>query len=263
MHDLGALRAGSGDRKPPSAQGAPSSLGAQAPRKSRLARWFDSWMRLLGMAVVLFLLIRTFLLEAFQIPSGSMERTLLAGDFLFVNKAVYGAQIPGTSARLPGFSSPHRGDVIVFAYPKDPALNYVKRVVGTGGDTVAMHLGRLYVNGSAQLEPYVQRIDSLPDATSPDFAWQRDFLADRSSEARRRYRASRDEWGPLVVPAGKFFTLGDNRDNSHDSRYWGFVDMTAVKGRPLLVYFSYERGTQDPLPWLTDIRWSRLGSFIH
>ena len=132
-----------------------------------------------------------------------------------------------------------------------------------GGDTVAMHLGRLYVNGTAQPEPYVQRIDSLPDATSPDFAWQRDFLADRSSEARRRYRASRDEWGPLVVPSGKFFTLGDNRDNSHDSRYWGFVDMTAVKGRPLLVYFSYERGTQDPLPWLTDIRWSRLGSFIH
>ncbi len=215
------------------------------------------------MAVVLFLVIRTFLLEAFQIPSGSMERTLLAGDFLFVNKAVYGAQIPGTGARLPGFSSPRRGDVIVFAYPKDPTLNYVKRVVGTGGDTVAMHLGRLYVNGTPQVETYAQRIDSLPDATSMDFGWQREFLADRSVEARRRYRASRDEWGPLVVPSGKFFTLGDNRDNSHDSRYWGFVDMTAVKGRPLLVYFSYERGAHDPLPWLTDIRWSRLGSFIH
>ena len=220
-------------------------------------------MRLLGMAVVLFLLIRTFLLEAFQIPSGSMERTLLAGDFLFVNKAVYGAQIPGTSARLPGFGMPRRGDVIVFAYPKDPSLNYVKRVVGTGGDTLAMHAGMLFVNGTRQIEPYVQRIDSLPDTGSPDFAWQRDYLADRSRQARERYHATRDGWGPLVVPAGKFFTLGDNRDNSHDSRYWGFVDMTAVKGRPLLVYFSYDRSTQDPLPWLTDIRWSRLGSFIH
>jgi signal peptidase I len=192
-----------------------------------------------------------------------MERTLLAGDFLFVNKAVFGAQIPGTSARLPGFSAPQRGDVIVFAYPKDPTLNYVKRVVGLGGDTMAMHMGTLYVNGASVVESYAQHSDSLPDMTSPDFAWQRDYLADRSVEARGRYRASRDEWGPLVVPAGKFFTLGDNRDNSHDSRYWGFVDMTAVKGRPLLVYFSYERGTRDPLPWLTDIRWSRLGSFIH
>lgn len=215
------------------------------------------------MAVVLFLLIRTFLLEAFQIPSGSMERTLLAGDFLFVNKAVYGAQIPGTSARLPGFGSPQRGDVIVFAYPKDPTLNYVKRVVGVGGDTLAMHLGTLYVNGLRQVEPYVQRIDSLPDAASSDFAWQVPFLVDPPSDTRWGYRPTRDGWGPLVVPAGKYFTLGDNRDNSHDSRYWGFVDKAAVKGRPLLVYFSYDRETHDALPWLTDIRWSRLGSLIH
>lgn len=263
MHDLGAPRAGSGGSTTPPATGAPVDSPARAPRRSRLVRWFDSWMRLLGMAVVLFLLIRTFLLEAFQIPSGSMERTLLAGDFLFVNKAVYGAQIPGTSARLPGFGTPRRGDVIVFAYPRDPALNYVKRVVGVGGDTLAMHAGALYVNGARQREPYVQRIDSLPDTKSADFDWQARFLADRSRDARERYRPTRDGWGPLVVPAGKFFTLGDNRDNSHDSRYWGFVDMTAVKGRPLLVYFSYDRGTQDPLPWLTDIRWSRLGSLIH
>jgi signal peptidase I len=126
-----------------------------------LARWFDSWMRLFGMAVVLFLFIRTFLLEAFQIPSGSMERTLLAGDFLFVNKAVYGAQIPGIGTRLPAFSTPHRGDVIVFSYPKDPTLNYVKRVVGVGGDTLAMRSGRLFVNGERQVEPYVLRTDSL------------------------------------------------------------------------------------------------------
>src|SRR5467141_4247509 len=120
MHDLGAPVAGYG-AEPPRLPSPPPN------RRSVLARWFDSWMRSLGMALVMFLIIRTFLLEAFQIPSGSMERTLLAGDFLFVNKAGYGAQIPGTNARLPGFNTPHRGDVIVFAYPKAPPLSYVNR----------------------------------------------------------------------------------------------------------------------------------------
>lgn len=236
----------------------------QPPRpRPRYLRWFDSWLRLVGMAVILFLFIRTFLLEAFQIPSGSMERTLLAGDFLFVNKAVYGAQIPGTSARLPAFSAPHRGDVIVFEYPKDPSLNYVKRVVGVGGDTIAMDAGTLIVNGQRQNETYVQRTDPHHDIEAADFVWQREFLVDATPGQRWHYRPTRDSWGPLLVPAGKFFVLGDNRDNSLDSRFWGFVDKAAVKGRPLLVYFSYDRGATEPVPWLTDIRWSRLGSLIH
>src|SRR3989441_9379541 len=142
MHDLGASHGENGADTPrlplPAAKG-----------RSVLGRWFDSWMRSLGMALVLFLIIRTFLLEAFQIPSGSMERTLLAGDFLFVNKAVYGAQIPGTNARLPGFNTPHRGDVIVFAFPKNPTLSYVKRVVGTPGHIVEMRLGPVYGNRPA------------------------------------------------------------------------------------------------------------------
>jgi signal peptidase I len=220
-------------------------------------------MRSLGMALVLFLIIRTFLLEAFQIPSGSMERTLLAGDFLFVNKAVYGAQIPGTSARLPAFESPHRGDVIVFAYPKDPSITYVKRVIGIGNDIVEMHDGETYVNGRAIQEPYVQRKDPMHDDYEPDFNWQQDYLARATDEQRDRYHPTRDNWGPLRVPPHKYFVLGDNRDNSADSRYWGFVDASAIKGRPLVVYFSYDRGTRDALPWLTDIRWSRLGSLIH
>src|SRR5216117_631808 len=148
MHDLGPSVAGIGADTPRLAL-TPSS------RRSVLARWFDSWMRSLGMALVLFLMIRTFLLEAFQIPSGSMERTLLAGDFLFVNKAVYGAQIPGTKSRLPGFNTPHRGDVIVFAYPKNPELNYVKRVIGIPGDTVEMRGGEVRVNRARLAEPYV------------------------------------------------------------------------------------------------------------
>lgn len=261
MHDLGAQWAG---ESAPGAAPAPGASTADMPRpRPRYVRWFDSWLRLVGMAVILFLFIRTFLLEAFQIPSGSMEGTLLAGDFLFVNKAVYGAQIPGTSARLPAFSAPHRGDVIVFEYPKDPSLNYVKRVVGVGGDTVAMDAGTLLVNGRRQVESYVRRTDPRHDIEATDFAWQRDHLVGLTDAERWRYRGTRDSWGPLLVPPDKFFVLGDNRDNSLDSRFWGFVDKSAIKGRPLLVYFSYDRGTADPLPWLTDIRWSRLGSLIH
>ena len=256
MHDLGAPLAG------PGAHAASQPEVPAEPHRSRVARWFDSWMRSLGMALVLFLIIRTFLIEAFQIPSGSMERTLLAGDFLFVNKAVYGAQIPGTGARLPAFGTPQRGDVIVFEYPRDPSLNYVKRVVGVGGDTVEMRDGDLLVDGVPQSEPYVQRIDPWHDMFEPAFNWQRQYLVTPSAEARRRYHPTRDTWGPLAVPDGQYFVLGDNRDNSADSRYWGFVDKAAVKGRPLLVYFSYDRGTRDPLPWLTDIRWRRLGSLV-
>src|SRR5207245_1906027 len=169
MHDLGASHGGNGADTPrlplPAAKG-----------RSVLGRWFDSWMRSLSMALVLFLIIRTFLIEAFQIPSGSMERTLLAGDFLFVNKAVYGAQIPGTNARLPGFESPHRGDIIVFAYPKNPELNYVKRVIGVPGDRVEMRLGEVRVNGNALTEPYVQRVDPGHDVYDPEFNWQKDYL---------------------------------------------------------------------------------------
>lgn len=255
MHELGGPRAAT-DAHP-----APVPFAPPERRRSRLARWFDNWMRSLGMALVLFLLIRTFLIEAFQIPSGSMERTLLAGDFLFVNKAVYGAQIPGTKARLPGYESPRRGDVIVFAYPKNPELNYVKRVIGMAGDTVEMRHGEVRVNGRRLVEPYVQRVDPSHDVSDPEFAWQRDYFVGAPDDVRR-LRPTRNSWGPLVVPPGKFFVLGDNRDNSADSRYWGFVDAKAVKGRPLVVYFSYDREAHQALPWLTDIRWRRLGSVV-
>src|SRR5207302_1515923 len=156
MHDLGAPLTGYG-AEPPRLPWPPPK------RRSQLARWFDSWMRSLGLALVLFLIIKTFLIEAFTIASGSMENTLFAGDFLFVNKAVYGAQIPLTHARLPGLGSLQRGDVIVFAYPRDPTINYVKRVIGLPGDTVAMRGGRVELNGRLSEEPYVRRIDAARD----------------------------------------------------------------------------------------------------
>lgn len=225
-------------------------------------RWMWEWFKAISTAVLLFLTIRTFVVEAFKIPTGSMEGTLLVGDFLLVNKAVYGAEVPGTHTRFPAFAEPERGDVVVFLPPHDPAKNYVKRLVGLPGDTLEMHDKVLYVNGEPQPEPYVRHIDPITDPSDPQMMWQLDYLVgDR--EARRAYRPSRDNWGPIEVPEGKFFTLGDNRDNSEDSRYWGFIGKESIKGRPILVYYSFESDLAAPLDWVTGVRWARLGSMIH
>ncbi len=218
------------------------------------------WTKSLAVAFVIFLVIRTFVVEAFRIPTGSMEKTLLVGDFLLVNKAVYGAPIPGTHSHLPAFDRPQRGDIIVFLPPRDPGKHYVKRLVGMPGDTLAMRDKVLYLDGRAVQEDYVQHTDDLGDPRSADMNWQRDYLEPRIAAVD--YHPSRDNWGPLVVPQDRYFVLGDNRDDSEDSRYWGFVDPAAVEGRPLIVYYSFEpRGA--PFPWLTDVRWARIGSAIH
>ncbi|HEX2191131.1 MAG TPA: signal peptidase I [Longimicrobiaceae bacterium] len=225
-------------------------------------RWMWEWFKAISTAVLLFLTIRTFVVEAFKIPTGSMERTLLVGDFLLVNKAVYGAEVPGTHTRFPAFAEPGRGDVVVFLPPHDPTKNYVKRLVGMPGDTLAMHDKVLFVNGEPQPEPYVRHIDPITDPGDPQMMWQLSYLVgDR--QARRSYRPTRDNWGPIVVPEGKFFTLGDNRDNSEDSRYWGFIDKVSIKGRPILVYYSFEHDLANPIPWVTGVRWARIGSLIH
>jgi signal peptidase I len=194
-------------------------------------------------AFVLFIVIRTFLIQAFKIPTGSMEDTLLIGDFLLVNKVVYGAQIPGTGYRLPGFSEIGRGDIVVFVYPDpyneyEPDPDYVKRVLGMPGDTLSMRNKVLSVNGETLREPYARHVDGLDDQYRPQFAWQRGFLTPEVDFDG--YRPSRDNWGPIVVPSASYFVMGDNRDNSADSRYWGFVPQEAIKGQPLIVYFSKE-----------------------
>lgn len=224
-------------------------------------RWMWEWVKAISTAVLLFLVIRTFVVEAFKIPTGSMERTLMVGDFLLVNKAVYGAEIPGTHTRFPAFAGPGRGDVVVFLPPHDPAKNYVKRLVGLPGDTLEMRDKVLYVDGEPQVEPYVRHIDPLTDPGDPQMLWQLAHFAG-SREGRRGYRPTRDNWGPIVVPEGKYFTLGDNRDNSEDSRYWGFVEGESIKGRPILVYYSFERDLTQPFPWITGVRWARIGSMI-
>ncbi len=235
--------------------------GAGGHRVARVARWIWDWTRSLAVAFLIFIGIRTFLVEAFRIPTGSMERTLLVGDFLLVNKAVYGAQIPGTHAHLPGFGDPQRGDVIVFIPPHDPGRHYVKRLVGVAGDTLSMRDKVLYRDRIRVEEPYAQHTDFLGDPRSRDMLWQREYLP--AGVDPRSYRPSRDNWGPIVVPQGGYFVLGDNRDDSEDSRYWGFVDPAAVEGRPMIVYYSFDPRSMAPFPWLTEVRWARIGGAIH
>jgi signal peptidase I len=214
-------------------------------------------LRTLAMALVLFLVVRAFLVEAFKIPSASMEGTLLAGDFLLVNKLVYGAEVPFVGARTPSIRTPRRGDVVVFQWPADLTKNFVKRVVGLPGDTLSMRGGRLALNGRDQSELYAQH-SQISDRLDSDFGWQTRYLA----AAVRNYRPSRDNWGPLVVPFGNYFVLGDNRENSLDSRYWGFVPDSLIRGQPLVVYYSFDSEGLSPAGWLSRVRWRRLGALI-
>lgn len=240
----------SASTRPPAGDGpAPKSFG----------RWAWEWVKSIAVALVIWFVLRTLLIEAFRIPSSSMERTLLVGDFLFVNKALYGAEIPLVGTRLPAFREPQRGDIVVFDSKTQAGVKVVKRIVGTAGDTLAMEGGHLYRNGVRQIEPYAAHDSTLVDPADPEMRfWQLDYLL--PGVDREAYRPTRDTWGPVVVPTGQIFVMGDNRDNSYDSRYWGFVDRRVVRGRPLFVYYSFDATSWRALPFLTAIRWGRIGS---
>jgi len=228
------------------------------PRKTfRHATW--EWAKSLAIALVIWFVLRTLLVEAFRIPSSSMERTLLVGDFLFVNKALYGAELPLIHTRLPAIRDPRRGDIVVFDSKTEPGVKVVKRLVGMPGDTLQMKDGILWRNGVAQHEEgYVEHADSLADTSSPEMrSWQVEYLLPGVN--RDGYRPTRDNWGPLAVPPGEYFVMGDNRDNSYDSRYWGFVDRKVIRGRPLFIYYSFDHDSWRALPFLTAIRWGRIG----
>jgi signal peptidase I len=225
--------------------------------------------------LAIFLILRAFLVEAYRIPSGSMIPTLLVGDWLFVNKAIYGAHIPFSNASLPAFRDPRRGDVVVFVSPfqadedslgHDPTPTLVKRLVGTPGDTLYMRNGVLYVNGIAQRQGFGTNAPVNPEMANvvdPLFDWQKKVGLKTSRFGPAPAQPTHDNWGPVVVPSGKLFMMGDSRYNSKDSRYWGFVPRENVRGKPLFVYYSYNADDSDrPLPMLTDIRWSRIGHLI-
>lgn len=228
--------------------------------RSRIA-FVGEWAKVFTTSVLLFLVVKTFFVEAFKIPSGSMEGTLLVGDFLLVNKLVYGAELPFSGRRLPALRTPTRGDVIVFEFPEDRTKNFVKRLVGVAGDTLAMRDGVLYRNGQQVDERYVKHEDASSDVATDAFRWQRHHLLASASPVGSN-PPSRNNWGPLVVPERNYFVLGDNRDNSLDSRYWGFVPDSLMKGRPMVIYYSYSPDSSGGLAWLTRIRWNRIGERV-
>ena len=194
-------------------------------RKSTVREYFES----IVIAVILALFIRTFVVQAFKIPTGSMEENLLIGDHLLVNKFIFAPASTGLERAILPMASIERGDVVVFKYPVEPERDFIKRVIGLPGDTVEVREKQVYVNGSALDEPYAHYL--LP-ASSPEFHEVTSF------DVRERY-------GPVTVPPNQYFVMGDNRDNSQDSRYWGFLPRTNIKGKALVIYWSYESERDD------------------
>jgi signal peptidase I len=264
-----------------------SRARARTSTSAEKGGWRESLRAFLG-TVLIFLVIRAFLVEAFRIPSGSMIPTLLVGDWLFVNKLVYGPHIPFTTASLPGYADPKRNDVVVFESPVQPdeieqQPTLVKRLVAVPGDTILMRKAVLYVNGVPQRLPFAQRVTSSDqlDMPLPDVPQQFDWksLTLRGSRFDAAFGAppehpSLDTWGPFVVPAQRYFMMGDNRYCSKDSRFWGLVPRENLRGRPIFVYYSYRQPDEASradcrfdesdraLPFITDIRWARIGHRI-
>ena len=232
--------------------------GDRPPPKPSAGQTALEWVRSLVVAVVLFLLIRTFLVQTFTITSGSMIPTLLVGDWLMISKVTYGPQIPFTHhARIPGYRQPRLNDVVVFRPPAEPDLDVVKRVVAVAGDTIQMRGGKFYRDGKFADGPWVIHTDPNDDQTHPWMVWQKRYLVKGVNPAT--YQPTRDNWGPLVVPPGNLFVMGDNRDDSLDSRYWGWLPIPDVEGNVMFIYYSYDTDSTRPLPFLTAIRWNRIG----
>ncbi len=208
-------------------------------KKSVAREYFES----LVIAVVLALFVRTWVFQAFKIPTGSMEHNLLIGDHLIVNKMIFAPAARGLERALLPSRPIHRGDIIVFKYPQEPDRDFIKRVIGLPGDRLEMHRKTVYINGQPLDEPYAEFIEP-PAAGEP------------------RPDDLREEYGPVTVPAGQYFMMGDNRDNSEDGRYWGFLPASYVKGEALFIYFSFEEN--EPVTHLLGgIRWNRLLKRVH
>jgi signal peptidase I len=218
----------------------------------------------LFIALILALVIRAFLVQAFSIPSGSMQPTLLVGDYLLVNKFSYGIRNPFTNKVLIPLSQPQRGDVVVFIFPQDPSKDYIKRVIGLPGDQVRVVDKKVYVNGKLLETPQAYYTDStlIPAPSRPT-------------------ESPRDNFGPITVPAKSYFVMGDNRDHSYDSRFWGFVPMDNLRGKALVIYFSWAgdhnealiqaflgglKGLVTDFSWNSNdfrVRWTRIAKIIN
>lgn len=199
-------------------------------RKSRLRENIEA----IVIAVLLALFIRAFVVQAFKIPSGSMEPTLQVGDHILVNKFIYGVRLPIINTTIIPVSEPERGDIIVFEYPVEPDKDFIKRVVAVPGDVVEIRNKKVYVNG--------RRVDNYT-------------VKHTGSRILSESASTRDNFGPVTVPGDSYFVLGDNRDNSYDSRFWGFVRKSALKGEAFIIYWSWDRNDFG-------VRWGRIGRIL-
>jgi len=219
----------------------PGVAGEEMRQKGKLREYVEAF----AVALLIALLVRTFVIQAFKIPSGSMENTLLVGDHIFVNKFLYGYHVPYTKGRILAFQTPQRGDIIVFVFPEDPSKDFIKRVVAIPGDMVEIRDKVVILNGEPLREEYTRFADG---------------------EMTDGFVRSRDNMPPVKVPAGEYFVMGDNRDRSYDSRFWGFVDEDAVIGKALFIYFSLDWGID--LQWYQFwrypelVRWERIGDML-
>src|SRR5688572_12608704 len=203
-------------------------------QKSTVREYFESIL----VAVVLALFVRTFVFQAFKIPTGSMKPNLLVGDHLLVNKFIFAPTASGFERALLPMRPIARGDIVVFKYPEEPERDFIKRVIGLPGDTIELRNKKVHVNGQPLDEPYAHFM--FPPSAEPR-AWD-----------------LRETYGPVTVPAGQLFMMGDNRDNSQDSRFWGFLPRSFVKGRALVIYWSFDEGAGGPADMMARIRWNRL-----
>lgn len=218
---------------------------AVTPKAERRKPLWREYLEAIIIAVILALIIRAFVVQAFSIPSGSMLETLQIGDYLLVNKFVYGIRNPFTNRVLIPLGTPQRGDVVVFIYPKDPSKDYIKRVIAVAGDKIQIINKKVYINDELVETPQAIYKDS--QVIDPNDLW----IA--ASGSNGRYR---DNFGPYVVPAGHIFVMGDNRDHSFDSRFWGPLPLDLVRGKAWIIYFSWDRHKFWP-------RWNRIGQVIH
>jgi signal peptidase I len=209
-------------------------LEAAAPARPTKGKVREN-VEALVIAIILALFIRTFVVQAFKIPSGSMQNTLLIGDYILVNKFIFGVKVPFTDVTFIPVKNPQRGDIVVFKYPEDPSKDFIKRVVAVGGDEVRIENKNVFVNDAIQENQLAIHVDPR--------TYPRDFQP-------------RDNYGPVTVPEGKLFVMGDNRDESNDSRFWGFVDVSSVRGKAFMIYWSWDKNDFD-------VRWKRLGHLIH
>jgi signal peptidase I len=223
-------------------------------KKSTAREYFES----IVIAVILALFVRTWAVQAFKIPTGSMENNLLIGDHLLVNKFVFGPAMSGLERTLMPMQEIRRHDVVVFKYPDEPERDFIKRVVGLPGDTLELRNKKVYVNGQPLDEPFVHFLDPVSESSEIT-----------SFDVRERY-------GPVRVPDGQYFVMGDNRDNSQDSRYWGFLPRSYIKGRALMIYWSFDAGPEAYgqestvrrvlsviAHFFTRTRWERIFRQIH